>query len=128
MSNVSIFKSFSFVVLVFLAASCRKSLPVLDGLDKDKWASDRHGCTGARTAMMPSLKGQESKLLALTETEIIEILGSPDENELYKRNQKFYYYDISPSGQCNSGSSEKYRLMIRFNAMGLAKEVSIVQD
>ena len=74
--------------------------------------------------MKEAILSQKEKLLALSELDIVDLLGKPDQEELYKRNQKFYYYFIEPSEECNLGSQEKsLRLVIRFNAMGLAKEI-----
>ena len=77
--------------------------------------------------MSSALRSQSQKLLALSEQEIISLLGKPDENELFKRNQKFYYYFLEPSNACNLTSRENdpEKLVIRFNAIGLAKEVSV---
>lgn len=58
--------------------------------------------------------------------QIVELLGRPDRNELYKRNQKFYYYYLTPAPECaNYNANSSTRLAIRFNAMGLAKEIMI---
>jgi hypothetical protein len=124
---VSISRWSSIVIVVILAASsCRKSLPKLDGIDKNLWASDKNGCRGERLALKTALKSQASKLKALTETEIVTLLGSPDGTELYSRNQKFYYYSISPAADCSGArDSTISRLVIRFNAMGLAKNVNV---
>jgi hypothetical protein len=58
----------------------------------------------------------------LSETQILQLLGRPDQNELYKRNQKFYYYWIT--GPDCSTDSTKLKLGIRFTAMGISKEIS----
>ena len=69
---------------------------------------------------------EKEKLLGLTEQQIITLLSRPDQNELYKRNQKFYYYYLEPSQQCVAATAgHAMQLVIRFNAMGVAKEVSI---
>ncbi len=77
--------------------------------------------------MQESIVAQREKLLALKELQIVDLLGKPDQNELSKRNQKFYYYFLQPAKECNTGDSTitPKRLAIRFNAMGLAKEVRI---
>jgi outer membrane protein assembly factor BamE (lipoprotein component of BamABCDE complex) len=73
---------------------------------------------------MRAMESQSKKLLALSEQEVIALLGKPDENELYKRNQKFYYYFVQPSPTCtNAVIQNPKKLVIRFNAVGLAKEV-----
>ncbi len=76
--------------------------------------------------MQEAIAAQKDKLLALEELQVAELLGKPDQNELYKRNQKFFYYYLQPSKECNLGDTlAPKRLSIRFNAMGLAKEIRI---
>lgn len=76
--------------------------------------------------MRVAIDREKEKLLGLDEMQTVTLLGSPDQNELYSRNQKFYYYFIEPAPSCSGGSdSISERLVIRFNAVGLAKEVSI---
>jgi hypothetical protein len=110
--------------MFFLLSSCGRSLPHLDGVDDAKWKNDKNGCAGARATMADAVLSQKEELLSLSELEIVDVLGKPDKQELYKRNQKFYYYFIRPSPDCNQTSSANpLQLVIRFNAMGLAKEI-----
>jgi hypothetical protein len=114
-------------IILILVSSCGKSLPELTNIDLEVWQQDRNGCLGKRAEMKNSLEQQKNKLLGLSETQIGEILGRPDDNELYKRNQKFYHYAIEASKNCGAvplNSSPK-ELIIRFTAMGIANEVSI---
>lgn len=114
------------LLFAFLFGSCTKDLPQLKGINLIIWKDDRNACSGKRLAMMGSLEMEKTKLIALSEMEIISLLGKPDQNELYKRNQKFYTYFVQPAAACNTGNTDHpKRLVIRFNAMGLAKEVSI---
>jgi hypothetical protein len=111
-----------------IVISCGKQLPDLNGIDKQSWMSDKNGCAGRRSPMLASITAEKEKLLSLDEMQVVELLGRPDQNELYKRNQKFYYYFIKPAPDCRDSvlkDSVSSRLVIRFNAMGLAKEVSI---
>lgn len=89
--------------------------------------ADNLGCSGYRKNIITQLQQEKDKLLGLNELKVVELLGRPNENELYKRNQKFYYYHLTPSGTSCSGASDTttVNLIIRFNAMGLAKEVAI---
>ncbi len=120
------FKSLSltaiFIVILF---SCGNALPELEGIDLEQWKHDRNGCRNKRSMMTEALKKEKAKLQALTEMEIIDLLGRPDANELLKRNQKQYYYFLDPSARCDNHDSTGLKLSIRFNAMGLAKEISI---
>jgi len=74
---------------------------------------------------MNSIKSQKDKFLSLKETQVVTLLGRPDGNELYERNQKFYYYNITPSKACLSPDSVTLQLEIRFTAMGIVNEVII---
>lgn len=113
-------------VLLILLSACNKPLPALEGFDKAAFEGDKNGCQGIRSTYELILSKQQEKLLSLRETQIVELLGMPDENELYKRNQKFYFYYLKPNSRaCGGADSSAVRLMVRFNAMGLAKEVTI---
>lgn len=89
------------------------------------WQQDRNGCSGKRAAMEQTIGKQKNKLLALSEPQVVKLLGRPDRNELYKRNQKFFYYFIYPSPDCEIPSAKSLKLAIRFNATGRVKEVTI---
>ena len=114
-----------FNLFFFLLLSCGKSLPILDGIDIEKWKEDKAGCSLIRKNLIDQLDHQREKIKSLSESEVVELLGRPDKNELLKRNQKFFYYYLEPGSNCPQGKPEFKKLMIRFNAIGLAKEVSI---
>lgn len=116
----------SLLFTLILISSCSKDLPELRGVDLNRWKDDKNGCSGKRASMLESLEAEKTKLTALSEMEIVALLGKPDQNELYKRNQKFYTYFVEPSAACTTDKVDHpKKLIIRFNAMGLAKEVSI---
>jgi hypothetical protein len=111
-------------VILFTFLGCGHSLPKLDGLDLTEWKSDKSGCNGLRGKMTELVIQQKDKLLSLTETDIIHLLGKPDETELYKRNEKFYKYYFTNGPACGSSSKRK-SITLRFNAVGLLKEAVI---
>jgi hypothetical protein len=122
---MNICKALIFSVFL-LAVSCDKPLPTLEGVDAQRWKEDKNGCLDFRRNMWCAIEKEKEKLLALNELQITTLLGKPDQHELYKRNQKFYYYFIDDAPSCAPGKdSTAQKLVIRFNAMGLAKEVSI---
>jgi len=110
---------------LLLLAGCGKPAPSFTDVDISKWREDKNGCLGDRLRYLDSFTLQKDKLKALSETDIIKLLGRPDRNELYKRNQKFYYYMLEPGIECGIDNQTPRKLSIRFNAMGLAKEVII---
>jgi len=110
--------------LCVILISCGKPLPDLAPVDLVQWKSDKGGCKQQRLTFLEELRKQKDELKGFSEKDIIKLLGRPDHNELYKRNQKFYYYDIDPGKSCGD-EQEGQQLVIRFTAMGYSKEVSI---
>ena len=111
--------------LLLLLFGCGKSLPDLQGFDRVAWMRDFNACTGYRTSIDSLITVQKDKLLALNEMQVIEVLGKPDQRELYKRNQKFYYYFLEASPECKKIVESPRRLILRFNATNLVNEVSV---
>lgn len=119
------FLCFVAISAFLLLTSCGKPLPELNGIDATAWKNDRNACGGKRSPMAAAITEQKDKLLALDEIQIVKLLGNPDRNELFKRNQKFYYYFLEPAPECKASFPSSKKLIIRFNAMGLAKEVEV---
>ena len=113
------------VLILTATVSCGKPLPEFENLNLSDWKDDKNACGTYRMKHMEEIKTQKDKLLALDESQIIKLLGRPDRNELYKRNQKFYQYNLEAGTACGISKENVKRLAIRFNAMGLAKEVAI---
>jgi hypothetical protein len=114
------------IFLVSIFSACDKPLPTLEGIDPARWKEDKNACSNSRVSMRDAIEREKEKLLSLDQMQVITLLGKPDQNELLKRNQKFFYYFLDPAPACPaSRDSAAEKLVIRFNAMGLAKEVSI---
>lgn len=117
------FRLSTLVVLVCLG--CGNSLPTLEGIDMGRWRDDKNACSGRRLEMKDALAREKDKLKGLSEMDVVDLLGRPDKNELYKRNQKFFCYYVSPGPDCDNSEAEPVQLIIRFNAMGYAQLVSV---
>jgi outer membrane protein assembly factor BamE (lipoprotein component of BamABCDE complex) len=78
---------------------------------------------------MNDFEGIRRKLLGLAQDDVIDVLGRPDFQLLYKRNQKYYIYFIEPGIQCQGEkeNSKARTVSIRFNAVGLASEIIFSQ-
>jgi hypothetical protein len=115
-------------VLVFVLANCGTRSVSIEGFDSRMWKDDRSGCDGTRPEQANHLLNQRQSLLGIDELDVVSVLGKPDQTELYTRNQKFYYYYVEPSPDCNRESTAgAKRLEIRFNAVGLVNEVNLVE-
>lgn len=75
--------------------------------------------------MKESVVAQKDKLLALSETDMLKLFGKSDEMELYKRSEKFYKYYFNGGPGCAKDTIAASAMIIRFNAMNLAKEVVV---
>jgi hypothetical protein len=113
------------LIFIILLLGCSANHEELTGIRWDDWKDDRNGCMGKRATYLDSLDNQKDKLKARSEMDIVKLMGRPDETELYKRNQKFYTYYILSGPGCEHHDPESKKLVIRFNAMGLAKEVAL---
>jgi len=113
------------LAISLLLIGCGKPLPNLDGINLSDWKTDKDGCSGARQAMSESMISQKDKLLSLTETDVLQLLGRADQTELYKRNEKFYTYFFTSGPGCSKSSTGSKKMTLRFNAVGLVKEAVI---
>jgi len=115
----------AFLFLLLVPIACSNPLPKLEGVDTSAWKDDKLGCSGRRQEMEAALVKEMDKLKGLSEMQVVDLLGRPDENELYKRNQKFYFYYVTPGPDCPTAEELPRRLSVRFNAMGYAQLVSV---
>ena len=110
------------VLLTLLVSGCTGNPKI--SFDAEKWRSDPNGCRMERYQMYQEIMDDHDILVGLNNRQIIQILGKPERNELYQRNQKFFIYSITPSERCNSEyNGEDVYLFIRFNAVGLSQEI-----
>ncbi|MFC2125278.1 hypothetical protein ACFLU5_10735 [Bacteroidota bacterium] len=117
---------FMLLVTVSLIWNCKKQIE-LDGFDREHWVEDQLGCNGFRLSQRQIILENQSHFLGHTSRQIIKLLGKPDRNELFRRNQKFYIYVMEPGPDCMDNHEHKYpeTLFIRFSATGLCQEIFI---
>ena len=118
----------TFLLFTVAVLSCSPQVD-LPNLDQEAFASDVNGCRSIRASMIENLKKDKNLLKGLNQEQVTEVLGKPDQNELYKRNQKFFIYHLTPTNCSHQIVTTTHQyLSIRFNATGLAKEVVIYED
>jgi len=127
MNFLHIIRRMAAVWILLAVWACSPPAPKLSGFNRETWTADRNGCNGVRKPLADTLAAQRNVLLAQPESGIIEAIGKPDLVELYKRNQKFFHYFIAGAPACGDSTVTTSRLLIRFNAMGRAKEILIEQ-
>ncbi len=123
-NRMTVFRSLPVFILVgTLFFSCTGKFK-MQNFDSKKWSSDKNGCLGYRAELINEILTQRTNVLGQRETNIRSTFGPPSKQELYVRNQKFFYYTIS-SDSCGA---ENKSLELRFNAIGLVKEMKLVSS
>lgn len=118
--------TFLLIMTILLATGCRNKISI-EGFEVQTWKSDKGGCSGQRQTVKKEFISIKNKLKGHTSSEIIEYLGKPDREDLYTRNQKFFYYYLEPGTHCSNSLevSEAERITIRFSAVDRATEVTL---
>lgn len=113
------------VIFLVICSSCTKQ-PKLEGLDLEKWRTDKGGCSGERTQMIDKLKVLKEEIKGVSSNDLDDYLGKPDVQQLADRNQEYYVYFLEKGVHCETlqKSSEARSMAVRFSAMGMATEVT----
>jgi hypothetical protein len=111
-----------FILLLTIFISCLNENKPLLTFDVDGWKNDKWGCSGNRLKLANELKKAKEELKGLNQREIANLLGQPDQRELYKRNQVFYTYFMAGSDKCSNTSQAKKTFIVRFNSLNQANE------
>jgi hypothetical protein len=112
------------ILLALLFTSCYPKIEI-EGFDAERWNTPITECSQTKTDLAALIISQEDQILGKGQAEVKELLGQPDEHELYRRNQKFFYYNLTAQDSCSSVA--KKRLSILFDALDRAKEVMIAE-
>ncbi|WP_026998325.1 hypothetical protein [Eisenibacter elegans] len=119
-------------LLVLILLSGCETAPHLDNFDTKVWKADRYACQGQREALVSSLYQQRERLKGLNQAQIQLLLGKPDKQRLYERNQKFYYYYIKSGAHCQEGyhteAGLEQMLQLRISAVDMVIELSFPKE
>ena len=113
-----------FLILAITLAGCN-STPKIPGFNEEIWKVPITYCDQNKLDLAKVLIEHKEQLLGEGQTQIKSLLGQPDEHELYKRSEKFFYYNLTPGDTCNIQTPRK--LSIRFDALDRAKEIMIIE-
>lgn len=109
---------------ICLLNACTKKADPGD-FDVKAWLDDPKGCQGVRATMSEDLAELRPKLLGCYQKQIIKVLGTPEEQELYRRSQTYYIYYIDPAEDCPNAAQNPRKLEVRFTALGIANELNV---
>tara|TARA_Y100001949_G_C15765658_1_gene234138 strand:+ start:187 stop:549 length:363 start_codon:yes stop_codon:yes gene_type:complete len=117
-------KKLAIPFLAILLSSCY-STPNIPGFDQDVWMVPITYCDQSKIELAKVLIDNKDQLLGEGQTQIKQLLGMPSEQELYRRTEKFFYYNLTPGDTCDIQTIR--RLSIRFDALDRAKEIMIIE-
>jgi hypothetical protein len=110
--------------ICFCVISCYPKIKI-DGFDQEEWEKDVT-CEKDRIALAKTLIQNQDQILGKGQAEIKDLLGQPNEHELYNRNQKFFFYNLTTLDSCEELKIH-YRLSVKFDAIDRAKGLMIEQ-
>jgi hypothetical protein len=115
-------------LLVFLCQACQAPKK-FDQFDSNGWKSDRLGCQGNRQRLVAEFEKIRRELRGLSQSDITELLGKPDLQGLYTRNQRFFVYYLESGPQCQDAQapSTARTVAVRFGALDYVTEISYQQ-
>ena len=119
---------YKILVVVFMLIgmnACQQTKLHIPEFDAKGWKLDPYGCKNHRLKLVKKLISKKRYLLNRDDAEIVEFLGKPERTELYTKNQKFYFYYISPGANCEKGDSTTGKqFYIRLSALGKVTDIN----
>ena len=108
------------VFSLFLLLSCYHT-PKIEGFDPKAWNEAIESCSDYREKNVIKILNNKDQLLSHGQNSIQNILGKPSEHELYRRNKKFFFYNLT----CEKNNEDVKRLSILFDALGRAQDIRV---
>ena len=105
--------------------ACNNKKTQISNLDSELWKADINGCHGYRKSTIDNNSIDLQQFIGLSEKEVVNLLGKPNETLLYTRAQKFYNYAIEA---CETKFESKTTIRFRFNALGYINEFIILEE
>ena len=117
------------VLIGYYVSYYNKKAPEIKGMNYSLWKSDKYGCKSDRENLVDLIISNRDKFLKYNQNQIINILGKPENQTLYERGQKFFYYYVKYHPECNKKNAlpeeEQIKLEIRFDALNRSKEIFV---
>ena len=117
------------VLIGYYVSYYNKKAPEIKGMNYSLWKNDKYGCKSDRENLVDLIISNRDKFLKYNQNQIINILGKPENQTLYERGQKFFYYYVKYHPECDKKNAlpeeEQIKLEIRFDALNRSKEIFV---
>ncbi|HEY8401724.1 MAG TPA: hypothetical protein VIK89_10700 [Cytophagaceae bacterium] len=111
------------IACLILFSSCSSDLEI-EGFNSEIWKKDKKACLDNRKNELKVLLEKKEILKGESDSDILKLLGKPDEINQGSRGKKYFIYYIEPGAQCTSspGKTGK-KMVIEFDALGRARMI-----
>lgn len=117
------------ILIGYYVSYYNKKAPEIKGMNYSLWKNDKYGCKSDRENLVDLIISNRDKFLKYNQNQIINILGKPENQTLYERGQKFFYYYVKYHPECDKKNAlpeeEQIKLEIRFDALNRSKEIFV---
>ena len=117
------------ILIGYYVSYYNKKAPEIKGMNYSLWKNDKYGCKSDRENLVDLIISNRDKFLKYNQNQIINILGKPENQTLYERGQKFFYYYVKYHPKCDKKNAlpeeEQIKLEIRFDALNRSKEIFV---
>jgi hypothetical protein len=94
-------------------------------VDSATWKANARACKGERLSAWGDFKSSKEGFVGASEKSVLNVLGMPDRQELYLRNQRVFYYYITPGRQCSKlDTVEGRQIYLRISATNKVTEIN----
>ena len=117
------------ILIGYYISYYNKKAPEIKGMNYSLWKNDKYGGKSDRENLVDLIISNRDKFLKYNQTQIINILGKPENQTLFERGQKFFYYYVKYHPECDKKNAlpeeEQIKLEIRFDALNRSKEIFV---
>jgi len=100
-----------------MVCSCYQA-PEIDGFDQGRWNNGAQDCRTSRLPEAQIILSEFSTIKGSSQNEMKLLLGKPSRHQLFNRNQKFFFYQLT----CPDSLNKSEYLRLRFDALGSLRE------
>ncbi|MCP4520788.1 MAG: hypothetical protein GY827_03690 [Cytophagales bacterium] len=117
-------KNFNLALFLVTLCFCACSPNVdLKNFKATQWKNDPNGCKGERTNEIEHIKEIQEELIGMSQPQIRQVFGRPDEQFLHERMNNLNVYYIDKGTKCDTPHANPMKMTLEFNGLNQLKLV-----